>query len=508
MDMKLVLLESISLLFRESQLENRNTDSKELVKEAIATIKLPETTIEGDPYRETLVAFNTTIEYLLKSTEVLNREHLLQRLRVNVASDVNLFKAFEESFKLDLEEAELKKAILRYRNDLQTYLREFKIKEVLRKHYTRTHYGVEKISWETIIDEISSELEPLRCGLSDLRKSWLVDEVDLDDQDSLQVVVEKALSENGVEGMLKCGWQGVNNMLGDETYYRRGDSVVHGGLQHNFKSGWAMNHFKHFAIYNKPYMINPEKKPLLLFISAENSIKDNLVWLYINLKENETGEACDIRAVSAQEISTYVISRLTEQGYKIKMKRIDPSDFTYRDLFDIILELEADGFEIHACIFDYLNMISKRGCTQGPTGSDIRDLFRRVRNFMSPKGILFMTPHQLSTEAKGLLRSGVSAEDLVKEIANKGYWDSCRTIDQEVDLEIYHHKVVKDGISYLCVQRGKHRKPTITPEDRLYFVLRFHPVGGIRDDIGKANSTLRKVGGKAVSEGADTEWWD
>jgi hypothetical protein len=128
--------------------------------------------------------------------------------------------------------------------------------------------------------------------------------------------------------------------------------------------------------------------------------------------------------------------------------------------------------------------------------------------FILTRGILFMTPHQLSTEAKGLLRSGVAPEDFVKEIANKGYWDSCKTIDQEVDLEIYFHKVVRDGVSYLTVQRGKHRKPTITPEQYMYFVLQFYPVGGLRDDVLGENTALRRVGGKRVTEGEDQAWYE
>jgi len=513
MDPKLLLVNCISLLFRETQLDKNSNPSFDLVAEALATIKISEAAIEGDLYRETMASLKGTVDYLCtnKNTAGLEKDQLLQRIRVNCGQDIALFAVFEKTFSYEYAPEPLKKIVLRYRDDIRTYLNDFRIKDILKRYYTKAHFSNEKVNFTALVEEISQDLEPLRCGLSNMRKPWVVDEIDFNDLETLAECVERSLIENGNEGMLRSGWQGTNNMLGaevEDTYYRRGDFVVCGGLQHNYKSGWLLSHFKHFALYNKPYLIDSTKKPLLYLISAENSVKDNLIWLYISLKENETGEKCNVKGVPAKEIARYVNEKLTANGYYIKMDRIDPSDFTFRDLCDRVLELEADGYEIHALLFDYLNMISKRGCTQGPMGSDIRDLFRRTRNFMSPRGILFMTPHQLSTEAKGLLRSGVAPEDFVKEIANKGYWDSCRTIDQEVDLEIYFHKVVRDGVSYLTVQRGKHRKPTITPEQYLYFVLQFYPVGGLRDDIGKENSTLRRVGGKKVAEGEEIPWYE
>lgn len=96
----------------------------------------------------------------------------------------------------------------------------------------------------------------------------------------------------------------------------------------------------------------------------------------------------------------------------------------------------------------------------------------------------------------------------VKEVANKGYWDSCKAIDQEVDLEIIIHKEIRNGSSYLAVQRGKHRKVKVTPEEHLYTVLPFQPVGGIPDDINGADRSLTHVGGRqnGNSEG-EAEWW-
>ena len=120
------------------------------------------------------------------------------------------------------------------------------------------------------------------------------------------------------------------------------------------------------------------------------------------------------------------------------------------------------------------------------------------------KGITFITPHQLSSDAKSLIRQGV--DNFAQEVAGKGYWDGCRRIDQEVDLEIIIHIEKRNGESYLTVQRGKHRKVSLTKEKDLYRVFKFSPIGGIRDDIhGKDLSYLTL--NAATKNGSDGDWW-
>jgi hypothetical protein len=113
-----------------------------------------------------------------------------------------------------------------------------------------------------------------------------------------------------------------------------------------------------------------------------------------------------------------------------------------------------------------------------------------------------MTPHQLATDAKMLIRNGLD-EHFVKEIANKGYYDGCRTIDQEVDMEIYIHKVIVNGKSYLTVQRGKHRVIKQTPEEHKFCVLPFHDVGDIRDDINGPDTSTKKPGAVKMDDGTE-----
>jgi hypothetical protein len=140
-------------------------------------------------------------------------------------------------------------------------------------------------------------------------------------------------------------------------------------------------------------------------------------------------------------------------------------------------------------------MCSKLGCHASTIGGDVRELFRLIRSFTNPKGIAWITPHQISSDAYALLRN--NADDFVKQIAKKGYWDSCRVLQQEVDLEILLHIEHLYNKSYLTINRGKHRKPLATPLDDLYCVYPFAEFGCIPDDINGPDKSTKKFGSDA-----------
>lgn len=115
--------------------------------------------------------------------------------------------------------------------------------------------------------------------------------------------------------------------------------------------------------------------------------------------------------------------------------------------------------------------------------------------------ITFITPHQLSTEAKQMIRDGY--QDFVKQVPGKGYYRGCKSVDQEVDGEMYLHIEKLNKKSYLTIQRGKHRGVDIIPDDDMYCVLPFPEKGPILDDLGKAPIYSRKIGGAPVGSGGE-----
>lgn len=252
----------------------------------------------------------------------------------------------------------------------------------------------------------------------------------------------------------------------------RGNSVVINALQHEYKSGLVQTLAMQIPMFNKPHMIDIEKKPLILYISFEDDADVFITFMYKYLYSSEHGVNPDMAEISSEEIQAYIKEKIQINGYHIKMVRVDPSQWTYKELFNYILHLESQGYEIHACIVDYLIKMSVAGCV-GKGGTEYRDLFDKCRQFFSVRKIAFITPHQMSTEAKQLVRNGENKLKFVKEVAGKGYTELSKQIDQVVDIEICIAKALWNKKWVLTMYIGKHRGAGILDDADKYQVLAF-----------------------------------
>jgi hypothetical protein len=520
MDSKLLLVKLVTLLYKEAELKTNGNNSAALARQLLSTIKLPETSFELTAGVETLSALNATVNWMLESRPETgyDRANLLQRIRVNVGDEVSLFEAVEQGTVPVTDEAELKRQAVELRMELKNYLTQWQIKAVVKKAYQRTYGAPGKIDFRDIVREVMRDLEGLEAPDTETKVRGVVEEVDFADQAKMTDMLRRAAEETSTEGILRTGWQALNRMTGIHGGFRRGEMIVIPALQHNFKTGMATSLFTHIPMFNTPYMRDPLKKPAVMLLSTENDLQINVYWIYSHLKELETGVPFDakyfrheddevMRQRNAEAVA-YIHERLSANGYVVLMKRIDPTTTTYDSLTEIIDQAELDGLELHLLVIDYLPMISRKGLENtGPTGSDIRDLYRRLRAYTSIRGITTVTPHQLSTEAKMLKRAGVN--DFLAEVVNKGYYDGCRTVDQEVDLELYIDIVIVNGRKYLHFARGKHRRiGPVLPESELSFYIPFQAAGSIPPDINGSDTSCRRPGGGPPGSGSETPWWE
>lgn len=248
--------------------------------------------------------------------------------------------------------------------------------------------------------------------------------------------------------------------------------------------------------------LTPKRKPCMIRISTEDEIEDNMELLYKNIFFNLNKKMPNMSEVTSAEMSAYVAEKLTANGWHVEFMRVNPSSWTYQSFIQVVLELEKKGYEVHCMMVDYLMMIPTVGCeTGGPIGNDRRDQIRRIRAWMSARNILFLTPWQLSPAATQLLRTGV--DDFVKQLPDRNYYSGSSQISQEVDLEIFLHIEKVNGVSYLTVQRGKYRSPSLVEEKDKYTAMIFHPQGGIQDDYFGPSMTRKRVGGGDVEAGED-----
>jgi hypothetical protein len=506
MNIKLLLVKSITLLYRESQLPSASENSAVLVRNIISNIRLPELSLGVDRERDIIDGLVKTAMEMCESPKdhVYEVGDLLQRLKINTLDEETLYDALYDGIAQELTEAQIKRTCLNIKRSLTEHFREEKVQEIMTKATQQLKFNRNKITdFTAFVAETMTALEPYQVN-SETKDPAIVSDVDMHDLEGIEHVFSDIKEMDNGTSILRTGYQGINRML--DGGFRRGEEVVIGALQHKYKTGFSLSLFKQIALYNVPQMIDPTKKPLLARISFEDDITLNFQFLYQSLVENETGMAVDISKVSKREMSRYVQEKLHVNGYHVKFLRVDPTQWTYKDICNKILEWEAEGYEVHMLMLDYLTMVPTTGCNTGPAGTDIRDMYRRMRNFTNPRKITLITPHQLSTDAKRLIRAGQL--DFVKEIAGKGFYAGCQSLDNEVDLELYIHIEIVNGESFLTVQRGKHRKTVLTPMADLFCVLPFKAIGGILDDINGQDTTRKRVGGGPIGSGNEIPFWE
>lgn len=476
MDIRVTLSKILTLIYRSRIVNNLEND--DLIRTILATIKTdsPDFSFGNTNIPKVLKAF--CIE-LLEDREAIPKEVILPKLSLLLEKDAKLMETMRESISPDYDDASNKRIIAAHIKHLYNYHKEHQATEILSKVSYDLKFGRSKIpNFAEYLKTTLTQLEPFTTLHTSIKDPGIVNEMDFESTESVTAVFEEIKNGNSDAGVYKTGWQAVNRML--QGGFRRGVCVGVEALQHKYKSSSTLSLMAQIAMHNKPLPTKEEveakKKPLILRISLEDPLRSNLQFFYQYLKATEgiTIGKKELESMSAKQMAEYTVSKLTKTGFHIKMMRVDPNQWTYSSIMNKVIELEAQGYAVHMLMVDYLFKLPTTGCTQGALGADKRDLVRRMLNFCSARGILFMSPFQLSTEANQLLRNGVPDHQFLNEVAEKNYTDSCKTVGQELDLELYVHIFTHKRKSYLAFRRGKDRStPTAIPEELKYCMYRF-----------------------------------
>lgn len=494
MNDKTLLTLALKLLYREAQLASTD-NSADLVRKIVEVVKVADIGASVNTLGQAIDAMKAILIEMcdLPKDHAYTKTDILQRVRLAVGEDDRWYDAIFTTLDLELSEEEALKEIVVARNSLNNHFREKEIAEVLSKASVAMNFKRDSIkNISDFLLDVKSKLDNLDVS-NGYKDPAIIDEIDISNEKSLTDLFD-AEGEGGDAGVYSLGWQGLNRMM--QGGPRQGEFINYAALQHKYKTGLGLTVFRHFAIYNKPKTKDPKKKPLLLRISFEDKLVENLRTLYLLCKYNETREYIDISKVSVEEMRKTILECLGVNGWNIKMIRMDPTQCTYKSVLNKVLEYEAQGYAVEAFFPDYIGMIPTTGCvTTGPIGTDMRDLIRRFRNFFAPRRAVVFNPHQLSTDAKGLIRGGIPEDKFVKEIEGKGYYSGSKQLDQEFDMEIFIHLFHYKREAYLSVQRGKHRVSTIIEDESdKYFLMKFPWRMPIPDDVGGEDMSLQKLG--------------
>lgn len=382
-----ILVASIVLLFREREGTQDEVDSSELVKSIlnISKPKKKEFAYDGEvgDVNSEIIDF---INKMIQEPEAYNDiTTLLGELKIIFRNNEVYYDSIKDQLSAEMTDGGKKRSMATLRNKLHKYYNEMIIIQQLnRLSFNFSNGKVEKSVQEDLM-AVLPELEVL-CKKTRANDPGIMDSLSLSSTDDIANIQKKLLEEKEEGGVLKTGWKQLNRMI-DGGFYK-GETTMICALQHNYKSGFVQSLVMQLARHNKPRMKDPNKKPAIMYISLEDDMEKILRFMYRYLFYNENkelpdGTPHDITMLTPEQIREYINSQIGITGYEVILLRVDPALWTYHDVIATMNKYEALGYELHALLIDYINKLPTIGCTQGPAGVDVRDLWNRLRNACS-----------------------------------------------------------------------------------------------------------------------------
>lgn len=463
-------IKCVTLIFRELKLnrDSKNPDySTELIKEINSIYTDDSQPTALGPKALMSDSLQDLCSNIINNIDGYTEDVVIDNLNMILKDDKSTLSSIISNLNKEMNNSALKRSIVSLRIQLKNFAKEV----VIKKKISKASYEVnlnKNISIIELAKTLAMDLDLLTSSSGDSIPG-IVNEIDIEDS-SMVNAINSAKDMLDGSSKLQTGFVELNTMT--QGGFARGNSIVINALQHEYKSGLVQTLAMQIPMFNKPHMIDMEKKPLILYISFEDDPEVFITFMYKYLYSSEHGINPDMSTISSEEIQAYIKEKIKINGYHIKMVRVNPSEWTYKELFNYVLHLESLGYEIHACIVDYLIKMSVAGCV-GKGGTEYRDLFDKCRQFFSVRKITFITPHQMSTEAKQLVRNGENKLKFVKEVAGKGYTELSKQIDQVVDIEICIAKALLNKKWVLTMYIGKHRGAGILDDNDKYQVLAF-----------------------------------
>lgn len=511
MDIKLLLLKSISALYYFSR---TGATSAEIVKNTIETV-VDQMEISYDPTdiskeRKALSDLKLLIERLLNKdlTQVIDHEDILLRIEIACDEDVRTIDLFKRQLIADVDTDE---ATAKFRSDLselQDYLSEEKLVATIRAASRAISFDRGSIK----------DLNTFKLQLIDKLNTVKVDNkttsddpnvIDISDIAKLEETFKKAEELISEEGILKFPFKGMNRMFGENGGGRRGEYIAVHALSGHNKTGTLLDIFCSMCLFNKPMPLDPTKKPLHVYFTIEDPITEIVRKIYTMIRQHETGLPVELRGIPYKEQAGYVSERLSSQGFHVKIIDFENggSPFKYLNYLETFQE---EGYEIISVGCDYVNLMDREAVGKNNIADNTKGLHRIISDWTKPRDIFHYTAGQLSSDARDVLR--MFPEDFIKRLVDKGYYENCRTLSTEFDMEFFVAKKVHNGETWQEFEWGKHRKLGATLETDKYFAMKYFPVGmiGYPWDVDSETEdfSYKKVGNRSTQGEGIAEWSD
>lgn len=484
----LILVKILTALYQAKNLKDRNLVSE--LEDLLNSIpETPKDAFRQDRKLEQKV--QSIINWVLEQSEdeIIIKSMLAQQCN-DFSKDAPETK---ESILSGLEEFKdedaARRFVFKHIKDIRKVLKNNDFNDKFKRKLKDFHFGdlstLPKNEWLALAELINEKI----ANESDERAGEIVNTVNSDDAVGLLDIINQAKAECGVDGVIVTPFQGLNEALEPDYGLKRGKVYLVNALTNRGKSFTIGHLMAGVALYNKPKLRDKSKIPTVVLDSAEDTldlILNRMFKLFYVTKYDLAPDdpIKDIFSSTAEEVVELIAGTFKENGWRLIINHIEANQDNYSALCARVRKLERSGHEIIIYFYDYLAMMELDGMTGDTKGDKLQMLYRKTRSFFISRGVCFVTPHQLSPDAKRYLRESDDESEIyfAKDVAGKSMTETSTKITNEVDKEITIHVAKTDIKSYWTYAVGKSRGEGCAPIKR-FGIYDIDPKFGLKHDI-------------------------
>ena len=479
------------MLYLESHTDDQSLHVEELAQTTLTGIEVGNTTFDVGTEDAALVALMYTAEWMLVNlSKGYNRKSIIQRLKVNLHCENTYIELVIESLPEEITSDDARIAVNEIIGELRHESRRDSLKSLIATANRDINFNGKRVDQNKFVSELSQSMDELNITGEDVEQPGHVGTVLFSELGELEAALKKGTETISPEYVLDTGFSGMNDQTGINGI-PRGALVNVGGLTHHYKSGMLIDLALNIANYNRPWLWDQERKPLILRISFENTIEQDITLIYKKVYELKYKLPYDEIELNIPQAAIEIQQHFSENGYFSAVENYNPNSFDIYALFNVLDKYHAAGYEIHAVLCDYLPLIAHNTMADN-TELRIQRTYEMIRNYCYPKGIAFITGQQLSTEALGIYREVPIKFLATVRVGN--YYQNCKAMSQKLDLEFLTTVLdYSDGHKYLGVAIGKNRYCTSVADSSKIYWQRFERIGGIIPDVNDSPRFLAKL---------------
>lgn len=348
------------------------------------------------------------------------------------------------------------------------------------------------------IQEINFQLKSVLVNLmTSIRKAEVEDEnsayLDLTPENFRNMITEIVNDLKKPTNYLKSGIQYLNEML--VGGFEAGRFYMFLGASGGFKSGILLSIVQWIRKYNQGLPTrDPDKKPCVLYVTQENSLKETVERLF-NIAV--TGD--DIRNYTPDEVIEMLLGDgqldIEVNNVNIRLVYKPNRSINTDDLYDMIDEIEEEGYEIIALVHDYLKRIRAANPSK-ELRLELGNIVDEMTVIAKTRNIPVISASQINREGIKVIETAVESgqNDIAKKLGGGHIGESWAMIENADWVCIINREYKQSTDTwYLTFKQVKTRakNPTLT-----YFAHPFEKGNGMKlleDFFAKESLSLKTI---------------